>query len=412
MTAGEATVIIGAGQAGSELASELRVAGYAGRIVLIGEEPLVPYRRPPLSKAFLSGEVEEESLHIKSREAYAKQNIELRLGVRVEAIDRAARTVILAGGERLAYTKLALTTGGRPRRLNLPGADSSNVHYVRTVEDIRRLREQFLPGRRLVIIGGGYIGLEVAAVGIKKGLQVSLVEALPRLLARVTGVALSEYYTQVHRGHGVDIRLGAGVQALEGGNRIEAVVLQDGSRIAADLVIVGIGMIPNTELAERIGLAVDNGIVVDLYAQTEDPDIVAAGDCTNHYNGFCERRLRLESVPNATEQARVAAASICGRRIPHNSTPWFWSDQYNLKLQMAGLSQDHQQVAVRGSMAANSFIVFYLRDEVVIAVDSVNRPADFMAGKKLVTGRVRAEASALADERVPLKSLLNPVATA
>lgn len=402
----KATVIIGAGQAGSELASALRVAGYSGKIVLLGDEESIPYRRPPLSKAFLSGEIGEESLYIKSREAYARQNIELRCGVRVEAIDQAAHSVILDNGERLSYTKLALTTGGRPRRLILAGADSPNVHYVRTIKDIRGLREQFLPNRRLVIIGGGYIGLEVAAVAMKQRLQVTLVEALPRLLARVAGPQLSQYYEQVHRSHGVDVRLGAGVKTLEGRGQVEAVVLQDGSRIAADLVIVGIGMIPNTELAEQTGLKVDNGIVVDLFAQTDDPDIVAAGDCTNHYNGFCDRRLRLESVPNATEQARVAAGNICGKRIPHASTPWFWSDQYNLKLQIAGLSQDYEQVVVRGSMATDSFIVFYLQGGALIAVDSVNRPADFMMGKKLVAGRARVDASLLADDSVPLKSLV------
>ena len=288
------TVIVGAGQAGGDLATALRQSGYAGRIVLIGEEAAVPYRRPPLSKAFLSGEIGEEALYIKSAEAYAKHNIELRTGVTVESIDRAAHAVTLAGGERLSYDKLALTTGGRARRLPLPGADKPNVHSIRTIEDIRRLREQFQPGKRLVIVGGGYIGLEVAAVGIKKGLQVTLVEALPRLLARVTGPELSGYYDRVHRSHGVDIRLGAGVRELEySDQRVEAVILQDGSRVQADIVIVGIGLIPNTELAERAGLAVDNGILVDLYAQTSDPDIVAAGDCTNHENGFCGRRLRL-----------------------------------------------------------------------------------------------------------------------
>ncbi|MFA5938904.1 MAG: FAD-dependent oxidoreductase [Sinimarinibacterium sp.] len=400
------TVIVGAGQAGGDLASALRQLGYTGRIILIGEEPVVPYRRPPLSKAFLSGEVSEEALYIKTREAYAKHGIELRTGLRVQAIDRVAHTVTLSDGSRLAYDKLALTTGGRARRLDLPGADKSNVHYVRTIDDIRRLREQFKPGKRLAIIGGGYIGLEVAAVGIKKGVQVTLVEALPRLLARVTGPELSQYYEQVHRRHGVDIRLGTGVSALEGGSQVEAVVLQDGSRVPADLVIVGIGLIPNTELAEKAGLACDNGIVVDLFAQTQDPDIVAAGDCTNHDNGFCGRRLRLESVPNASEQARVAAASICGQRVPHASVPWFWSDQYNLKLQMAGLSQGHDCVVIRGSMAADSFVAFYLREGVVIAADSVNRAADFMMGKKMVAGRLRTDPAALADETVTLKSLV------
>lgn len=400
------TVIVGAGQAGGDLATALRQTGYAGRIVLIGEESAVPYRRPPLSKAFLSGDVTEESLYIKSREAYAKHDIELRTGVRVESIDRAAHVVALADGGRLSYDKLALTTGGRARRLDLPGADKPNVHYVRTINDILRLREQFKAGRRLVIIGGGYIGLEIASVGIKRGLQVTLVEALPRLLARVTGPELSQYYDGVHRRQGVDIRLGAGVKALEGGAQVESIVLQDGSRVPADLVIVGIGLIPNTELAEKAGLAVDNGIVVDLYAQTGDPDIVAAGDCTNHDNGFLGRRARLESVPNASEQARVAAASICGQRLPHASVPWFWSDQYSLKLQMVGLSQGYDRVVVRGSMEADSFVAFYLREGVVIAVDSVNRAPDFMMGKRIVASRLRADPAVLADESVALKSLV------
>ena len=401
------TVIVGAGQAGGDLATALRQAGYAGRIVLVGDEAAVPYRRPPLSKAFLSGDISEDALYIKSREAYAKHDIELLTGVRVEAIDRVAHAVTLSDGQVLSYDKLAITTGGRARRLPLPGAERPNVHYVRTIEDIGRLREQFKAGKRLVIVGGGYIGLEVAAVGIKKELQVTLVEAMPRLLARVTGPELSEYYDSVHRRHGVDIRLGAGVRELEYDDRqVTAVILQDGTRVPADLLIVGIGLIPNTELAEQAGLAVDNGVLVDLYAQTSDPDIVAAGDCTNHDNGFLGRRTRLESVPNASEQARVAAASICGKRVPHASVPWFWSDQYNLKLQMVGLSQGYDQVVVRGSMAADSFVAFYLQQGVVIAVDSVNRAPDFMVGKKMVAARLRADPAVLADESVILKSLV------
>lgn len=314
------TVIIGAGQAGCDLATALRQQGYAGRIILLGEEQVPPCRRPSLSKAYLSGDIGEEALYIKPRAAYAKQDIDLR-------------------------------------------ADKPNVHYVRTLEDINRLCEQFAPGRRLVIIGGGYIGLEAAAVGIKKELAVTLVEALPRLPARVTGPELSQYYAGVHRRHGVDIRLGAGVEALEGGEQVEFVVLQDGTRRPADLVIVGIGLVPNTELAEQAGLEVDNGIIVDLYAQTSDPDIVAAGDCTNHHNGFLGRRLRLESVPNASEQGRVAAASICGQRVAHAGVPWFWSDQYDLELQMVGLSQGHDRVVIRSSMEADPAT---LADETVV----------------------------------------------
>jgi 3-phenylpropionate/trans-cinnamate dioxygenase ferredoxin reductase component len=402
------TVIVGAGQAGCDLATALRQMDHTGRIILIGDEPALPYRRPPLSKAYLSGEMGEEALYIKPEAAYAKHDIEVRTDVRVTAIDRDAHTVTLDSGEQIQYDKLALTTGGRARPLPLPGADKPNVHYVRTLADIDALREQFKPGRRLVIIGGGYIGLEAASVGIKKELNVALVEALPRLLARVTGPELSEYYHAVHSRHGVDIRLGVGVKALEASDeRVDTVVLEDGTRLPADLVIVGIGMIPNTELAEAAGLEVDSGgIVVDVYAQTSDPDIVAAGDCTFHDNAFLGRRVRLESVPNASEQARVAAASICGKQQAHASVPWFWSDQYDLKLQMVGLSQGYDQAVLRGSMDADQFAMFYLKDGVVIAVDTVNRPKDFMAGKKLVAGRKKVDASALADESVELKSLI------
>lgn len=402
----ETTVIVGAGQAGSDLTTALRQIGYTGRIVLIGDEQAPPYRRPPLSKAYLAGDIAEEALYLKPLATYAKQNVELRTGVKVAAIDRQAHTVTLEDGESIKYDKLALTTGGRARWLPLPGAEKPNVHYVRTLADIDRLKEQFKPGARLVIIGGGYIGLEAAAVGIKKELNVTLVEALPRLLARVTGPELSQYYLEVHRGHGVDIKLGAGVQALEGGELVETVILQDGTRLAADLVIVGIGLIANTELAEQAGLEVDNGVLVDLYAQTSDPDIVAAGDCTNHENGFLGRRVRLESVPNASEQARVAAASICGQKVPHAGVPWFWSDQYDLKLQMVGLSQGYDNVVIRGSMEANNFAAFYLKDGVVISLDTVNRPQDFMIGKKMVAARLVVDPAVLADESASLKALV------
>jgi 3-phenylpropionate/trans-cinnamate dioxygenase ferredoxin reductase subunit len=402
----ETTVIVGAGQAGSDLTTALRQIGYTGRIILIGDEQAPPYRRPPLSKAYLAGDIAEEALYLKPLATYAKQNVELRTGVKVAAIDRQAHTVTLEDGESIKYDKLALTTGGRARRLPLPGAEKPNVHYVRTLADIDRLKQQFKPGARLVIIGGGYIGLEAAAVGIKKELNVTLVEALPRLLARVTGPELSQYYLEVHRGHGVDIKLGAGVQALEGGELVETVILQDGTRLAADLVIVGIGLIANTELAEQAGIEVDNGVIVDLHAQTSDPDIVAAGDCTNHDNGFLGRRIRLESVPNASEQARVAAASICGQKVPHAGVPWFWSDQYDLKLQMVGISQGYDKVVIRGSMEANNFAAFYLKDGVVISLDTVNRPQDFMIGKKMVAARLVVDPAILADESASLKALV------
>lgn len=403
----ETVVIIGAGQAGGDMTTALRQQGFEGRIVMIGDEPALPYRRPPLSKAYLSGEMTEEQLYIKPAATYEKQSVEVKTGVRVESIDRSAKTVTLGNGENIEYTKLAFCTGGHARRLPLPGAEKPNVHYVRTIEDIEKLKAQFQPGKRLLIIGGGYIGLEAAAVGIKKELKVTLVEALPRLLARVTGPELSEYYYGVHTAKGVDIKLGAGVEALEGGDTVETVVLADGTRLDADVIIVGIGLIPNTELAEAAGLEVDNGILVDLQCRsTTDPDIFAAGDCANHDHGFLQRRIRLESVPNASEGARVVAATICGKDAEHNGAPWFWSDQYDLKLQMVGINQGYEEVVIRGSMEENNFSAFYLANGVVISADTVNRPKDFMIAKKLVAGRVKSDAATLSDESVELKSLL------
>lgn len=400
------TVIVGAGQAGSDLATALRQQGYEGNIVMIGDEQALPYRRPPLSKAYLSDEMTQEQLLLKPAATYEKQNIDVRTGVAVTGIDKDAHTVTLDNGDTVKYDKLVIATGGHARRLPLPGAEKPNVHYVRTIADINHMKEQFKAGKRLVIIGGGYIGLEAASVGIKKDLNVTLVEALPRLLARVTGPELSDYYAKVHSSHGVDIRLGAGVEALEGGDTVETVVLADGTRLDADLVIVGIGLIPNTELAEQAGVEVDNGIIVDLHCQSSDPDILAIGDCANHDHGFLQRRIRLESVPNASEGARVAAATICGKDMVHDGVPWFWSDQYDLKLQMVGINQGHDKVVIRGSMEDNNFSAFYLANGVVIAVDAVNRPQDFMVGKKIVAARLALDPAVITDESVKLKELL------
>lgn len=408
-TSAPTTVIVGAGQAGSELATTLRTQGYTGRIVLIGDEPHLPYRRPPLSKTFLAGEATLESLYIKPAAAYEKAGIECRTGVRVEGIDRPAHTVQLSDGSSIHYDWLALTTGGRPRTIPIDGATKPNVHYVRSIHDIVRLREQFTAGQRLVIIGGGYIGLEAAAVGIKKDLRVTVVEALPRVLARVTAPEISAFYERVHRDKGVDLRTGVGLAALEGGERVETVVLADGTRLPADLVIIGIGLIPNTELAEKAGLVVDNGILVDAQTRTSDPHILASGDCTNHDNVFLGRRLRLESVPNAMEQSRVAAATIMGKTEQYKAVPWFWSDQYDLKLQMVGLSQGYDRLVIRGDMGSNSFMAFYLKDGVVISADAVNRAPDFGFAKRMVGERMQIAAETLADESVPLKSLM-PVA--
>lgn len=399
-------VIIGAGQAGGETALQLRKLGHAGRIVLIGEEPVVPYKRPPLSKAYLAGSLGEEGLHVVPPATFEKSGIEFLGGRRVQRIERGSKTVWLDDGTTIAYDRLALTTGGRARPLSLPGGDATNVFTVRTIADVEALRPHCQPGRRLVIIGGGFIGLEAAAVARKLGLEVTLLEGLPRVMARVTAPEVSAFFEREHRAHGVDLRCGAQVAALHGSPAVHTVELADGTRLAADAVIVGIGLIPNVELAEAAGLAVDNGIVVDEHTRSSDPDIVAAGDCANHPNHHYGRRLRLESVQNAMEQARIAAAAMLGETAPYRTIPWFWSDQYDLKLQMVGLSTGYDRLVLRGRFEARAFAAFYLREGRLIAADTVNRPADFMFAKKLVAAGLQPDLEALADDSLPLKSFL------
>ncbi|MES2683889.1 MAG: FAD-dependent oxidoreductase [Pseudomonadota bacterium] len=406
MSETETVVIIGGGQAGSECAFALRQQQFAGRIVLVGEEPLLPYRRPPLSKTFLAGEVQAESLLIRAAATYQQQNIECRMGQRVVALDRTAKSVTLDEGTVIGYTHLVFATGGRARALPLPGGDKANVHTIRTVADVERLKADFAPGKRLVVIGGGYIGLEAAAVGIKCGLEVTVVEALPRVLARVAVPEISAFYEQAHRRRGVKFITGVGVQTLEGGERIEAVLLSDGQRLPVDVVIVGIGIIPNTELAAAAGLEVNQGIVVNAEARTADPAIFAIGDCAHHENVFFGRSLRVESVPHAMEHGRTAAAAICGKPVPYAAVPWFWSDQFDLKLQMVGLSEGFDSMVVRGDLAAESFCVFYLRDGVVLSADAVNRPQEFATAKQLVGQRMKVSEGLLRDESQPLKALL------
>ncbi len=405
-SASEIAVIVGAGHAGAEVVATLRQNAYAGRIILIGDEPELPYRRPPLSKTYLSGEATRESLLIRSAAAYDKLEVECWTGTQVLAIDRVKKNILLSDGRMQAYTKLVLATGGRPRKLADPAAHKPNVHYIRTLADIDRLQTGFAEGKHLLVIGGGYIGLEAASVGIKSGLQVTVLEAAPRVLARVAAPEISAFYERAHRARGVDIRTGVSVKAFHGEQLVELVQLSDGSELNVDLVIVGIGIVPNEELARSAGLEVDNGIVVDSYAQTMDPDILAAGDCAKHVNGFLAQLIRIESVPSAQEQGRTAAHSICGKDIPHVAVPWFWSDQFDLKLQMVGLSQGYEELVFRGDPATESFSAFYLRNGIVLSVDAVNRPQDFMVAKRLVAERVQVNAQALADESVSLKSLL------
>jgi len=411
-TAG-AAVIVGGGHAGGELCFALREQGWEGAIILVGDEPCRPYHRPPLSKTFLVDEAEPDTLLLRPPLAFEKARIEWLAGVRVSEIRRSSKAVVLSDGRELAYAKLALATGGRPKRLpqgKTPGGgEPANLHYLRTVEDALRLRAQFRPGARLVVIGGGYIGLEVAALAIAHGLKVVVLEAAPRLLARVTSPEMAGFYERAHREAGVEVRTGAQVtgfdfDALQ--STITAVRCGDGTHWEADLVVAGIGLQPNTELASAAGIAVDDGIVVDEFARTSDPDIVAAGDCTRHPCETAGRMVRLESVPNAVEQARTAAATLCGREKPHRALPWFWSDQYDLKLRSVGLMDGYDGLVVRGSMEARSFSIFYLIGRRVVAADSVNRMPEFMLVKRLVGERAEVDPADLADAAKPLKELV------
>ena len=408
----EVLTVIGAGQAGAELAVQAREAGWRGRIVLAGDEPALPYHRPPLSKAYLAGTAALETLAVKAQATYEQAGIELVLGRRVAAVDRLARRVEFDGGPALDYSRLAFATGGRPRRLPAAaaGADrADNFHYLRTLADVDRIRARFVDGARLVIIGGGYVGLEVAAVAVKQGLHVVVLEAAERVLSRVTAPAVSSFYESVHRKAGVDVRTGAQVETFEldhDRRRVVAVQCVDGERLACDLVVAGIGLVPNTELAAACGLAVDDGILVDAASRTSDPNIVAAGDCTRYNSVLYGRSIRLESVPNALEQARCAAATLNGKERRNASVPWFWSDQYDLKLKMVGLSQGYDRLVLRGSPDTGSFCAFYLKGRRILAVDTVNRVPDFMTAKRLVGERVEVDPDHLANEAVPLKDLL------
>lgn len=397
-------VVVGAGQAGGWAAKTLRAEGYAGRIVLAGAEPHPPYERPPLSKAVLAGEAGPETTHLFKPEEFAALGLDFRRGVRATAIDPAARRIELSDGASVAYDKLILATGGTARRLPVPGGDLPRVLYLRTIEDSLAIRAAVGAGRRLVVIGGGWIGLEVAATARKLGSSVTVAEGLDRLCARSVPPSISAFLTARHEREGVEIRLGTGVAAIEDRGAL-AVKLADGTVLEADAVVAGIGLEPDVALARAAGLAVDNGVVVDEQGRTSDPDIFAAGDCANTPLPCLGRRVRLESWANAQNQAIVAAKAALGQDARYDELPWFWSDQYDVNLQILGLPARWGEPVVRGDRARGAFSEFYLDGERVVAVVAVNAPRDLRAAKKLVqTGKpVRAES--LADPSVQLQKL-------
>lgn len=407
MTAG--VVIVGGGQAGFQVAASLRAGGYAGPVQLVSAEPHPPYQRPPLSKGLLLGKTEPDRLLFRQRAFYEAQGIELLLSESVTAIDRAARAVATATGRVLPYDACVIATGTRARPLAVPGTEFDGVLYLRTLDDSEILGRRLADAERVVVVGGGFIGLEVAAAARTLGRGVTVLEAADRLMGRAVAPMVSSFYADLHRGRGVELVLGARITAIEGeGGRVRAVALAGGERHPADLVVVGIGVVPNVELARAAGLACEDGILVDEHGRTSDPSVFAAGECTSHPNRFAGGRVRLESVQNAVDQAKAVAAAIQGHHAPYDEVPWFWSDQYEVKLQMAGISRGHEREVLRGNPASGRFSVFYFKDGRLIAVDSVNRPGEHLLARRLLAAGTALTPEQAADEGFDLKRALAP----
>jgi 3-phenylpropionate/trans-cinnamate dioxygenase ferredoxin reductase subunit len=399
-------VILGAGHAGGTAAALLRQYGFAGPITLVGEEPIPPYQRPPLSKAWLKGEADADSLALKPLEFYPEHNIDFRASTRAVALNRGAKTVALSDGSEVSYDVLVIATGARAIALPIPGADLKGVMFLRTAADAELLKATVGPGKRLAVVGGGYIGLEVAASGRALGAEVIVLEREERLLARVACETLSTFFKSRHEAHGVSFELGATATAFQGKDgHVTGVTLSDGRTIACDAVVVGVGAHPNDEIAKDAGLETARGIVVDLDARTSDPSIFAIGDVAHRPMPIYDRMFRMESVPNALEQAKQAAAAITGRPAPAGEAPWQWSDQYDIKLQIAGYAFDVDEVLVRGDPASAKFAVFHLKGDLIQSVEAINSPPEFMMGKQLILGRKPISKQRLADPSVSMKEV-------
>jgi 3-phenylpropionate/trans-cinnamate dioxygenase ferredoxin reductase subunit len=375
-------IIIGAGQTAAQAVTTLRSKGFDRPIVVFGDEAHPPYQRPPLSKAFLSGETTAERLELKGTHFYEQHNVDLRLGTRVVRLDPRERTVELSSGTSVAYESVLIATGARARRIPIPGADLQGVHSIRGIDDAQHLREALQPGARLIIIGGGYIGLEVAAKARKLGAVVTVVESQERVLARCVATPLSEFLTAQHRAEGIEILTGAGVEGIEGNVSAEAVRLADGRRLDADAVLIAVGAVPNQELAAEAGISATNGILVDAATRTAAPGVYAAGDVALVPSARYGQLVRLESVQNAIDQAKAAATSMLGEPTHYDPVPWFWSDQYDLKLQIVGLSAGHDRTELDGEPEERRFSLRYFRDGRLIAVDSINDPRSHMLARR------------------------------
>ncbi len=401
-------MIVGAGQAGYQVAESLRTEGWEGAVTLIGEEPYLPYQRPPLSKDYLLGKTDSERILYRPREFYDQSAIDLRLGTRVETLDAGTETVTLSDGEVLEFSALVLATGARVRPLDIPGADLAGVHSLRTLKDIDAIGARLETARRVVVIGAGFIGLEFAAVARTLGKQVQVLEAMDRVMARVVQPELSEFFTRLHESHGVEIVCGAQVSALTGeSGAVQGVTTADGQVREADLVVVGIGVLANQHLAEQAGIACGNGIIVDRFGETSRAGIFACGDCASYEHPFAGQAVRLESVQNAGDQARAVAAKITGKDKPYVAVPWFWSDQYDVKLQMAGLTIGCDDHVVRGDSDSGRFSLLHYKGERLRAVEAISSPRDYIVGRMLLEKGLSPDKQQAADPGFNLKSLLS-----
>lgn len=402
----EDLVIIGAGQSAIQCINSLKKEGYAGSITMIGEEEHLPYQRPPLSKGFLEDSVNKERLYFKKLDFFTENKIQLKLGTSANKVDLENKLVFLSDDTHLSFDKLVFATGSRVRKLDFPGSNLSSIHYLRGLDDAESIKNDLERSKEVVVIGAGYIGLEVAAIAAKKNVTVSVIEMADRVMNRTVDPQISEYYLKLHQNNGVKFIFNNSLEEIKGSKKVESVLCSDGSEIKADMVIIGAGIIPNVELADQAGVFCDNGILVDEFGQTNYKNVYACGDCTSHPNKLLNKQLRLESVHNAMEQSKTVAFSALAKTLEYNQVPWFWSDQYDHKLQIVGLSGEHDNVFMRGNTKDQKFMLFYTKDNQLIAVDAVNNPKEFLICRKLVANKVKIKSEMISDINTNLNDLI------
>ena len=399
-------VVIGSGQAAIQTVMSLKRNEFIGSIKVIGEEDHLPYQRPPLSKDFLLEEYKPERVSLKKKEFYEENGVDLILGKRAESIDTILKEITLSDENRIRYDQLIIATGSRVRKLNVPGSDKKGIYYLRDLDDANALKQRLKKNKKMVIVGAGYIGLEVASVAASLGVEVTVIEMANRVMNRTVDPMISSYYQKLHESHGVKIHLDNGLKAFEGDDSVNAVLCSDGLILEADLVVIGAGVLPNQEIAIEAGLECNNGIMVNEFGETSTAHVYACGDCTNHPNKGLNTRLRLESVHNAMEQSKTVANTIMGNKEPYDQVPWFWSDQYDHKLQLVGISGDHDEVVMRGLESEQKFLLFYLKNSELIAVNAINSSKEFLICRKLVANKVKISSDVIKDQSVNLNDLL------